>query len=156
MMWRSGTMLTAVATSVVLAVAGCGTDDAATSTEPATTDQAESADATETTNAVDELFPDVLAASAERSGDTWTFSATLWSPYDTPERYADGWRVIGTDGTVYGIRELAHDHQNEQPFTRSLSGVEIPTSVTVVTVEGRDQVSGWGGITVEVRVPSNG
>lgn len=100
------------------------------------------------------LHPDVVGATAVEAADgTWSFSVTLSSPYDTPERYADAWRVLGPDGTVYGIRELAHDHQNEQPFTRSLSGVEIPDDVSIVTIEGRDQVSRWGGATLEVSLP---
>ena len=100
-----------------------------------------------------ELFPDVVAATADLGADgSWTFSATLSSPYDTPERYADAWRVIGPDGEVYGVRELAHDHQAEQPFTRSQGGIRIPDDVEVVTVQGRDQASGWGGDTVEVRL----
>lgn len=98
-----------------------------------------------------ELFPDVLAATATADGGgNWTFSATLSSPYDSAERYADAWRVVGPDGEVYGIRELAHDHASEQPFTRSQSGIAIPDGVGTVIVEGRDQVSGWGGATVEV------
>jgi hypothetical protein len=102
---------------------------------------------------VEQLFPDVVEVESSRSDDgTWSFAVTLSSPYDTPERYADAWRVSGPDGTVYGIRELAHDHQNEQPFTRSLSGVEIPADVDAVTVQGRDQVSGWGGATIEHRL----
>ena len=93
--------------------------------------------------ATGELFPDVIEARAEQGFDgLWTFSATLSSPYDTPQRYADAWRVVGPDGEVYGIRELAHDHANEQPFTRSQSGIEIPDDVSVVTIEGRDQLSG--------------
>lgn len=112
--------------------------------------------ATDSTAAVapaeaDELFPDVVDVTAQLDADgTWTFAATLSSPYDTPERYADGWRVVGADGTVYGERPLTHDHQFEQPFTRSQSGIEIPEDVTEVTVQGRDQVSGWGGATVQV------
>ena len=103
------------------------------------------------TAATDDLFPDVLAAEAVQSPDgTWSFSATLSSPYDTPDRYADAWRVLDPDGNELGVRVLTHDHANEQPFTRSLSGVEIPDHVAVVTVEGRDQNSGWGGATVEV------
>ena len=95
--------------------------------------------------------PDVVDATATRAEDgTWTFAVTVSSPYDTPERYADAWRILGPDGTVYGVRELAHDHQFEQPFTRSLSGVDIPADVVVVTVQGRDQVSSWGGATVDV------
>jgi hypothetical protein len=59
---------------------------------------------------------------------------------------------MGADGEVYGIRELTHDHASEQPFTRSHSGINIPDDVSVVTVQGRDQVSGWGGETVEVEL----
>ena len=91
-------------------------------------------------------FPDILAAQATPEGDgAWRFDVTVSSPYDTPERYADAWRVVGPDGTEYGIRELTHDHASEQPFTRSQTGIVIPTDVTVVTVEGRDQANGWGG-----------
>lgn len=109
---------------------------------------------------VEELFPDVVAVDAEQSADgTWTFAVTLSSPYDTPARYADAWRVRGSgdgdgDGDeVYGVRELTHDHQNEQPFTRSHSGIVIPDEVSTVVVEGRDQVSGWGGDTIEFQLP---
>ncbi len=112
-----------------------------------------SGDGTDDRSAADELFPDVLGAAATRQSDgSWTFEATISSPYDSPERYADAWRVLGPDGTVYGIRELGHDHANEQPFTRSQNGIEIPEGVEVVTVEGRDQESGWGGDTVEVQL----
>lgn len=105
----------------------------------------------DSTDATTELFPDVVAVDASLADDgTWSFSVTLSSPYDTPQRYADAWRVLGPDGSELGVRELAHDHANEQPFTRSLGGVEIPDTVQTVVVEGRDQISGWGGETVEV------
>ncbi len=130
---------------------GCGSSDA---TEPAATTTATiPATIPATTPAGDGLYPDVVDATVERNGDTFTFDVTISSPYDTPERYADAWRVVGPDGTVLGVRELLHDHQNEQPFTRSLSGVEIPDDVDTVTIEGRDQVNGWGGATVEVELP---
>lgn len=102
----------------------------------------------------EQRFPDVLAAELTSAGDAWRLSATLSSPYDTPERYADAFRAIAEDGTVLGVRELAHDHADEQPFTRSLTGLEIPDDVARITVEGRDLVHGWGGDTVEVEVPS--
>lgn len=95
--------------------------------------------------------PDVVAASATRQSDgRWAFTATLSSPYDSPDRYADAWRVVGPDGTVYGVRELLHDHAAEQPFTRSLPDVAVPDEVDMVEVEGRDLVHGWGGATVTV------
>lgn len=99
-------------------------------------------------------FPDVtdveVIAVAER---TYRFDVTISSPYDTPERYADAWRVKAEDGTVFGIRELLHDHEGEQPFTRSLSGIEIPSDVQIVVVEARDLQYGWGGKTLTVEVP---
>lgn len=98
----------------------------------------------------EQRWPDVIDATAMFDGDTWTIAATLSSPYDTPERYADSWRVVGPDGTVYGERFLTHDHQNEQPFTRSQRGIVIPADVDVVTIEGRDQRYGWGGDTFEL------
>ena len=52
----------------------------------------------------EELFPDVVDATAVLEDDgTWTFNATLSSPYDSPARYADAWRVVGPDGTEYGL-----------------------------------------------------
>jgi hypothetical protein len=98
-------------------------------------------------------YPDVIDVTVERTGDAYTFTVTISSPYDTPDRYADGWRVLGPDGTVYGEHTLAHDHAAEQPFTRTQTGVSIPGGVTEVTVEGRDQRYGYGGATVTVTLP---
>jgi hypothetical protein len=98
-----------------------------------------------------ETFPDIIDATAQLGDDgTWRFDVTVSSPYDTPERYADAWRIMAPDGEVVGIRELAHDHAGEQPFTHSLTGVSIPPSVGTVTIEGRDQANGWGGRTFEL------
>ena len=36
-------------------------------------------------------FPSIVSASAFPQGETWTLAVTVLSPYDTPERYADGW-----------------------------------------------------------------
>jgi hypothetical protein len=100
------------------------------------------------------LYPDVLDATATQTDPgVWQFSATLSSPYDSPARYADAWRVLTPEGAELGVRELAHDHAGEQPFTRSLSGVEVPLEVDKVVIQGRDQVSGWGGATVGVDLP---
>lgn len=102
----------------------------------------------------DGLFPDVLNATVELGSDgTYRVDATLSSPYDSPARYADAWRILAPDGTVLGVRELAHDHAGEQPFTRSLAGVQIDASFVEVTIEGRDQRNGWGGDRVTVAVP---
>lgn len=97
-------------------------------------------------------YPDVLNATVTDLGSQWRISATMSSPYDTPERYADGFRVLTEDGTELGVRTLWHDHAGEQPFTRSLSGVEIPAGRDYVIIQGRDQRYGWGGQVVRVRL----
>lgn len=97
-------------------------------------------------------FPSIVSATAAFDATTqlWSIDVTMSSPYDTPERYADGWRVIGPDGAVYGVHTLTHDHAGEQPFTRRQSGVSIPEDVASVTIEGRDRSNGFGGSTVTI------
>lgn len=78
---------------------------------------------------------------------------TVSSPYDSPRRYADAFRVAGKDGRVYGERKLLHDHAGEQPFTRDLYGVIIPPDVRIVVIQARDQKNGYGGKSVEATLP---
>ena len=86
---------------------------------------------------------EIVDAKAERAGESWTFHVTLAHADTGWDHYADAWRVVGPDGTVLGVRELLHPHVNEQPFTRSLSGVSVPEGVAEVTIEARDNVDGW-------------
>lgn len=100
-------------------------------------------------------FPDVIGAELIQRGDSWTVSATLSSPYDSAERYADGFRVLDDHLQVLGVRTLWHDHANEQPFTRSLTGLVISEGVRFLWVQGRDQAFGWGGQVVRIRVENS-
>ena len=138
----------------VAAAAGCSDGDpdgpAAPETTAPSTPPSSSPSTSRPGEGGDQRFPDVIAVEVEQAADgTARFDVTVSSPYDTPQRYADAWRIVGPDGEVLGVRELAHDHAGEQPFTRSLDGVAIPDGVAVVTVEGRDSVYGWGGATVD-------
>lgn len=97
--------------------------------------------------------PVINNVKAQKSDGMWRFDVTI-SHGDTGwEDYADGWRILDTDGKELGLRVLAHPHVNEQPFTRSLSSVRIPDGVTEVRVQARDNVGGWGGqmTTVQLR-----
>ena len=99
-------------------------------------------------------FPDVVAVKVQpRGGAVFDFDVTVSSPYDSPRRYADAFRVMGKDGQVYGERKLLHDHAGEQPFTRDLHGVKIPGGVRSVVVQARDQKYGYGGKTAEAALP---
>ncbi len=131
--------------AAVLSVSGCSSADEAASTGSGSA----------SASASGQKYPDVqeVAVSAEGEG-TYTFDVTISSPYDSPERYADGWRVLGPDGDVLGEMELTHDHASEQPFTRTQTGVEIPDGITTVTVEGHDTENGYGGKTVKADITS--
>ncbi|TXR54563.1 hypothetical protein [Reinekea thalattae] len=100
---------------------------------------------TSSTLQAEQQFPDVVAVAVSSQGQTYRFDVTLSSPYDSANRYADAFRVMSLEGEVFGVRQLLHDHANEQPFTRSLSNVLIPQSITTVVIQGRDQKYGWGG-----------
>jgi hypothetical protein len=144
--------LLVVTTMAVLAACGSSTVDDVEQVNDVPIDATGDSVGADTTTD-EQAFPDVLDASASRDGDSWTILATLSSPYDTPDRYADAWRVLGADGSVYGERVLTHDHASEQPFTRSESGIVIPDDVGTVTIEGRDLENGYGGETFELTLP---
>ena len=68
------------------------------------------------------------------------------------DHYANRWDVLDENGTVLGERILAHPHENEQPFTRSLT-LEIPENVRSVTLRANDSVHELGGKEMHVAVP---
>lgn len=89
---------------------------------------------------------DVEGATATRSADgAWRFDVTVRHADEGWSHYANRWDVLAPDGTVLGTRTLLHPHENEQPFTRSLSGVSIPDGVKTVTIRANDSVHGEGG-----------
>ncbi|EAU40749.1 hypothetical protein FP2506_03444 [Fulvimarina pelagi HTCC2506] len=98
--------------------------------------------------------PVVENVEVTRTGEgVYSFAVTLSHGDEGTDHYADRWEVKAADGTVYGTRELLHPHVNEQPFTRSEFGIEIPTDVTTVFVSGHDNVHG-DGEAVEVALPT--
>ena len=68
------------------------------------------------------------------------------------DHYADRWDVYDEAGNLLGTRELAHPHENEQPFTRSTT-VTIPDGVERIEVRAHDSVHGGGGEAFTADVP---
>lgn len=97
--------------------------------------------------------PQIEAVEASQTGGAWRFSVTLSHPDTGWDHYADGWRVELPDGTVLGTRELLHPHVNEQPFTRSQSGIAIPKGVSRVRIRAKCSVDGWAGETTVFDLP---
>ena len=96
---------------------------------------------------------EIVNVQASQSGDAWRFDVTLRHADSGWEHYADGWEVLAPDGTSLGMRVLVHPHVNEQPFTRSLSGVVIPDGITEVVIRARDNVDGWTAETFALTLP---
>ena len=70
---------------------------------------------------------DVVKAAVENTGErTYRFDVTVAHADTGWDHYADKWEVLALDNTILGTRILHHPHVDEQPFTRSLSGVNIP------------------------------
>lgn len=97
----------------------------------------------------DVLKVEVVAAS----GGAFSFHVTVAHEDSGWDHYADKWQVIGPGGAVLGERVLLHPHVNEQPFTRSLSGVLIPEGINSVTLRAGDNVHDFGGKEIEISLP---
>lgn len=97
----------------------------------------------------------VIDVKAEKStGNSYRFSVTVKHADEGWDHYANKWDVVDPEGNVLGTRILAHPHVNEQPFTRSLPNVEIPSGIEYVTVRAHDSVHEYGGeeFKVELKV----
>jgi hypothetical protein len=96
---------------------------------------------------------DVLRVRAVKVADgSWTFHVTVEHQDTGWDDYANGWDVVIPDGVVLKpvpespfTRLLLHPHENEQPFTRSQSGIQLPDGVTQLRVRAHDLVDGFGG-----------
>lgn len=95
---------------------------------------------------------DVVSASADCSASLCTFRVTVRHADEGWSHYANAWQVVAPDGTVLATRVLRHPHVGEQPFTRMLKAVRIPSGIRSVRIRARDSVHGFGGreVTVEL------
>jgi hypothetical protein len=73
------------------------------------------------------------------------FSVTIKHKDSGWEHYVNKYEILDQNGAILGTRVLFHPHVDEQPFTRSLSGVKIPKDVSKVTVRAYDSVHEFGG-----------
>jgi hypothetical protein len=83
-----------------------------------------------------------------------TFSVTLEHGDEGWDHYANQWDVVTLDGSLLKSRVLYHPHENEQPFTRSLSGVKIPTGTKAVKIRAKDSKHGYSAEEYIVQLPA--
>ncbi len=87
--------------------------------------------------------PEVVTAQAECNPQrVCTVRVTLQHDDTGWDHYANQWQVLSPQGQVLATRTLHHPHVDEQPFTRSLSGVRIPVSIKTLLVRASDSVHG--------------
>ena len=97
---------------------------------------------------------DVVGVKIIKEGTgTYRFDVSVRHGDEGWKHYADAWDVVAPDGAVLGTRKLAHPHEDEQPFTRSLAGVVIPPAINQVTLRAHDSVHEYGGAEMRVEVP---
>ena len=97
---------------------------------------------------------DVIEVDLEYEGEnSFGFQVTVHHKDEGWNHYANKWEVVAPDGTVLGTRILQHPHVNEQPFTRSFSGVKIPEGIGAVTIRAHDSVHGYGGDVITLKIP---
>jgi hypothetical protein len=97
--------------------------------------------------------PAVVAASATPQASGWRIDVTIRHPDTGWDHYADGWEVLAPDGSRLGYRELVHPHEDEQPFTRSLSGIAVPAGADHLLIRPHCLVDGWSGTTFRLDLP---
>lgn len=95
----------------------------------------------------------VVNVEASKGEDgTYTFKVSLQHADSGWQHYADRWEVLSPAGEVLATRKLLHPHVDEQPFTRSLSGVVIPEGLKSVQIRAHDSVHGNGPVVVPVEL----
>ena len=95
-------------------------------------------------------YAHVLGATFTRTAaDTYTVSATVRHDDMGWDDYADAFEVMG-ERVENGLRELLHPHVEEQPFTRSQTGVEASGEVWL---EAKTNTLGSGGSKIYVDLP---
>ena len=97
---------------------------------------------------------DVVGVKVKEKGENlFYFSVSVHHDDEGWDHYANKWDVVAPEGIVLGTRILHHPHVNEQPFTRSLSGLKIPDTIETVTIRVHDSVHDYGGKTITIKVP---
>lgn len=107
-------------------------------------------------------FPGAMAGEAdvvdvtasEQSDGVFRFDVTVAHGDTGWDHYADRWEVLAPDGSILGTRTLLHPHENEQPFTRSLTGVRVPPGIETVTIRAHDSVHAFGGAEMTITLPN--
>ncbi|WP_286236901.1 hypothetical protein [Neptuniibacter halophilus] len=97
---------------------------------------------------------EILAAEANRNSDgSYHFQVTLKHADSGWEHYANRWEVVTPEGAVIATRVLHHPHVDEQPFTRGLNSVTIPSGNGHVFIRAYDSRHGRSASEYRISLP---
>jgi len=96
---------------------------------------------------------DVLKAKATcNKNRICSFKVTIKHTDKNWNHYVNGYEILTLANKRLAKRTLHHPHINEQPFTRSISGVKIPINIDKVIVRAHDLIHGNGGKEVVLKL----
>ena len=79
--------------------------------------------------------PEILDVKVElTSAQKYNISVTLKHEDTGWEHFANAWRVYSPEGELLGERVLHHPHVKEQPFTRTLRAIGIPSDLAEIKI----------------------
>jgi hypothetical protein len=81
-----------------------------------------------------------------------TFNVTIKHKDTGWKHYANAYEILTMEKKIIAKRVLHHPHVNEQPFTRSISNVQIPKNIKSVIIRAHDSVHKYGGKEVIVNI----
>ena len=93
---------------------------------------------------------EIVKVVLTKNTGTWRADVTLNHADTGWKHYADAWRLVDEKGNEIGKRTLYHPHVNEQPFTRSLGGIQIPSDKNIIFIEAHDLNRGWSSNKVKI------
>jgi len=89
-----------------------------------------------------------------RGSGSWDVSVSVFHNDEGWSHYADAWQILDdSTGELLEERILAHPHDTEQPFMRSLGGVRIPSDLRTVRIRAKCNVHGFGGRELVIELP---
>ena len=96
---------------------------------------------------------DAQAACSDHEQLVCQFTVTVRHADEDSHHYVDKWEVLSLDGSVLQTRRLHHPHVQEQPFTRSISGVHLSPSIKQVRIRAHVSELGYGGKELIIDLP---
>ncbi len=88
----------------------------------------------------------VIDAEVKKGNNgSFIFYVTVQHADEGWNHYADHWLILDKDEQLIAACKLMHPHVKEQPFTRSLSHIELPDEVTEVIIRAHCSVDNYSG-----------